>query len=93
MLFPGYLRQGAERRTVGGGCTVASPFGNNVADGKNCKAIPNVDQVLCDGGTCKVLSCKDGFYVSPTHSSCVKHRINRVRKTRGVEFMGDSLDR
>ncbi|KAF9652487.1 hypothetical protein BDM02DRAFT_3075260, partial [Thelephora ganbajun] len=54
-----------------GGCTVASPFGNNVADGKNCKAIPNVEGVSCHQGTCKILSCKNGFKVSRSHDSCV----------------------
>ena len=58
----------AERGTVGGGCTVAiSPFGHDMAEGKNCKAIPNVDDVLCDGGGCKVLSFKDGFWVYCRH--------------------------
>jgi len=67
-----------------GGCTVPSPFGNNGASGKNCKTIPNVDKVLCDNGTCKVLSCKNGFKVSRSNDSCIQPRLNRVRNARGV---------
>lgn len=58
---------------------VASPFGNNVADGKNCKSIPNVDKVQCDG-SCKVLSCKNGYEVSRSHDKCVKPRLERARQ-------------
>ena len=68
---------------IGGGCTVASPFGNNVADGKNCKTIHKVERVFCDEGSCKVLSCKDGYKVSRSHDSCVQPRLERVREVRG----------
>jgi len=77
--------------TVGGGCTVASPFGGNVADGKNCKDIPHVEKVLCDNGSCKVLSCKSGFIVSDSHDSCVKARLNRVRRAQGVGIIDEVL--
>jgi len=77
---------------VGGGCTVASPFGGNVADGKNCKTIPNVEKVLCDSGTCKVLSCEHDFKVSRFNDSCVKLRLDRVRQARGVEIVDEVLD-
>ena len=77
---------------IGGGCTVASPFGNNVADGKNCKSIPDVDQVLCNGGTCKILSCKQGFKVSSFGDACVKLRIDRVRQVRGVGVVDEVLN-
>ena len=66
--------------TSGGGCTVASPLGNNVADGKNCKTIPNVVEVECDIGTCKVISCKKDYLVSSSQDSCVKARLDRVRR-------------
>ena len=75
----GYLHRGAERKTVGGGCTAGSLSGTNVAKGKNCKAIPNVDKVLCDRGACKIISCKDGF--DPAGDHCVKSGLNGARKT------------
>jgi len=70
-----------------GGCVVASPFGNNVADGKNCKTIPNVDEAVCDAGTCKVVSCKNGLNVSNSHDSCVMPRLDRVRQVRSGDEM------
>lgn len=50
---------------------VASPFGGNVADGRNCRGIPHMKDVDCKGGSCVVISCKDGFKPSPTKDSCV----------------------
>ena len=60
-----------EGEVAGGGCTVASPFGGNVADGKNCWGILNVGDVLCDNGACKIISCKSGFKISTSGDSCV----------------------
>ena len=79
---------GTEDMSLGGGCTVASPFGNNVADGKNCKSIPHVDKVQCDNGSCLVLSCKDGYNVSRSYDSCIQPRLERVRQVRS----GDIID-
>jgi hypothetical protein len=39
---------------------------------RNCNDIPNVLDVVCNQGTCDVLSCKAGYTVSPTHDSCVQ---------------------
>lgn len=58
-------------RFLGGGCMVASPFGNNVADGKNCRNIPHVKDVDCNDGSCVVTSCKDGYEPSSTKDGCV----------------------
>lgn len=91
--FSRYLRYGSEGSTVGGGCTVGSPLGDNVANGKNCKALPNVDQVSCDNGACTVISCKGDFDVSPQKDGCVQRGIKRVRKTRGAEVVDDVFDR
>lgn len=96
LFFPlRYLPQCAERGAIGGGCTVGlgSLSGNNVVNGKNCKGIPNVDDVLCDQGTCKVLSCKGDFDPSPAGDSCLRRRLNRVRQTRSVEVIDDTFDR
>ena len=73
----------------GGGCTVASPFGNNVADGKNCKSIPHVEKVLCDNGSCKVQSCKRGYKVSRSEDSCVQPRLDRIRQVPDVQVPTD----
>ena len=70
---------------VGGGCPVASPFGG-AAGGKNCKDIANVNQVTCDNGACKVLSCNNGFQVPASNDGCV----NPGRRRRGV---GSSIHR
>lgn len=78
---------------LGGGCTVASPFGNNVADGTNCKALPNVKDADCDRGSCLVSSCEDGFTVSTTRDSCVKAPANRVRNTADAAIISDCFNR
>jgi hypothetical protein len=89
-----YLHYDTEGRALGGGCTIAPPlaFGNNVANGKNCKALPNVENVICRQGTCEVLSCKAGFEVSDARDSCVKAGPNRFRKARGVEVVDQAFD-
>lgn len=51
----------------------ASPFGNNVADGTNCRTIPNHKEVECNDGTCVVTSCQDGYEPSSTGDSCIPH--------------------
>ena len=80
-------------KLLGGGCTVASPFGNNVADGTNCKALPNVKDAGCDHGSCVVRSCKDGFNVSKTGDSCVKAPANRARNTADMAIIDDCFNR
>ena len=78
--------------TLGGACTLASPFENKVA--KDCKTIPHADKVICAKGTCKVQSCKDGYEVSSSQDSCVKPRLNRIRDdtSDGIDKFLASLD-
>ena len=77
--------------TTGGGCTVPPPFGGKAPKGKNCRGIPHVKEVTCKNGVCVVLSCEDGFSVSPTKDSCTKNRLSRVRKARDPGLVGDDL--
>jgi len=82
LFFSRCAHCGTEGWIVGGGCTVAPPFGG-AAGGKNCKDITNVDDVTCDNGACKVLSCKNGFKVHTSGDSCVKPNLRR-RQARVV---------
>ena len=77
------LHRGTETGTIGGGCTVA--HGNSGANGKNCKDIPHVKDVECNGGVCKVISCKDNFKPSPALDACVEAQPNHVRKARSAD--------
>jgi hypothetical protein len=71
VISPQSRERCVECEVAGGGCTVASPFGGNVADGKNCRGILNVGDALCDNGACKILSCKSGFKISTSGDGCV----------------------
>ena len=82
-----------EGEVAGGGCTVAPPSGVNPANGKNCKAIANVDQVACENQACKVRSCKQGFKPSPANDACVQDTSRRVRQARGANDIDGGLAR
>ncbi|KAG9073560.1 Dihydroxyacetone synthase, partial [Ceratobasidium sp. UAMH 11750] len=50
-----------------GGCV--GPEGDEESyTGKDCSAIPNVDQVRCERGQCKVISCRAGY--APGQGTC-----------------------
>ncbi|CAK9780985.1 hypothetical protein CC85DRAFT_284606 [Cutaneotrichosporon oleaginosum] len=40
--------------------------------GQDCATIANARATACDAGACKVLSCKDGYVVSPEGKLCVR---------------------
>ncbi|TDL20478.1 hypothetical protein BD410DRAFT_687907, partial [Rickenella mellea] len=53
-----------------GGC--AMPLHSHSPRGVDCTAIPGVADVACDSGECDVRSCKSGWAISPSGTSCVK---------------------
>ena len=78
---------------TGGGCIVNSPFSTLAADaptGKDCSAIPNVADVLCQSGECVVNACKTGFQLSPAGDACVAATKRGLLDLEAVE--GASLN-
>ena len=60
----------------GGGCTVPFPFDDLYSSpvGTDCTAIPGVDDVECNMGSCIIHRCKtlEGWHVSADRRSCVQ---------------------
>ncbi|KAI9070008.1 hypothetical protein FKP32DRAFT_1535591, partial [Trametes sanguinea] len=56
-----------------GGCVYNdSPFGERTAGGgRDCSAIPNVDNVRCDKGECVIGKCMHGFYLTEEGDRCL----------------------
>ncbi|QRW11137.1 GCC2 and GCC3 domain protein [Ceratobasidium sp. AG-Ba] len=60
-----------------GGCI--APGGSDKFTGKDCSAIPNVDQVKCERGRCKIMSCREGYVAG--QGACV-HALGHNAKLR-----------
>ncbi|TFK48053.1 hypothetical protein OE88DRAFT_598954 [Heliocybe sulcata] len=55
-----------------GGCVDDPRGGNRSADGgRDCSAIPNVDDVICSRGSCNILKCSKGSVLSADKENCV----------------------
>ena len=52
--------------------------------GKDCSAIPNVADVLCQAGECVVNACKTDFALSPAGDACVATSKRNIEAVEGV---------
>ncbi|EPQ61267.1 hypothetical protein GLOTRDRAFT_32348 [Gloeophyllum trabeum ATCC 11539] len=61
-----------------GGCVDDSRAGTPSTDGgRDCSAIPHVDDVSCSNGTCKIRKCSRGFMLSEDQDNCIPARQKR----------------
>ncbi|KAG9094057.1 Dihydroxyacetone synthase [Ceratobasidium sp. UAMH 11750] len=44
-----------------GGCVAVEGDDDDKFTGRDCSAIPNVDQVKCEKGRCKIINCRPGY--------------------------------
>ncbi|KZT24401.1 hypothetical protein NEOLEDRAFT_1067431 [Neolentinus lepideus HHB14362 ss-1] len=74
-----------------GGCVDDPNFGKHGADGgRDCTAIPNVDDVTCSHGTCNILKCSKGYSLSANGSSCVPAPHKRGSHTNSSHSHGNA---
>ncbi|QRV75618.1 proprotein convertase subtilisin/kexin type 5 [Ceratobasidium sp. AG-Ba] len=51
-------------------------------DGRDCSSIPNVDEVKCERGRCKIKSCQKGYV--PGQGACVPIPGHAKAKRAGI---------
>ncbi|TFK48059.1 hypothetical protein OE88DRAFT_1810755 [Heliocybe sulcata] len=68
-----------------GGC-VDDPSGGKPSPdgGRDCSAIPNVDDVACRNGTCKIMKCSKGYVLSADGANCAPAAHKRASHPHGV---------
>ncbi|KAG8708377.1 hypothetical protein FRC09_001277, partial [Ceratobasidium sp. 395] len=60
-----------------GGCVGLDGEDEDVFAGRDCSAIPNVDEVNCEQGRCKIVSCRVGYMAGQGICSPLPHSKTR----------------
>lgn len=59
--------------------------------GTDCTAISNVDEVICNHGSCMVLSCERGYKPSQNGTACIDLKSESGSKLHSVLGAGSKM--